>query len=228
MADLASLIPERWRGVLAPHVASPEFAALSAFVDQERIAHEVYPPRAKTFAALAVPPDAVRVVIVGQDPYHGPEQANGLAFSVSPGLPHPPSLRNIFKERADDIGLAPPRSGDLSAWAREGVLLLNTSLSVRRGEANSHRKAGWGPLTDVIFAHLGRRANPPIFVLWGKPAQKKRVHLAPETPVLEAPHPSPLSAHRGFFGSRPFSQINARLNALGRPPVDWRVDEERP
>ena len=226
MSLLEGLDPA-WREALRARVPANQREALAEFVTAQREAGEVYPPEHEVFAALALPPAAVRVVILGQDPYHGPSQAHGLAFSVRAGVAHPPSLRNIFKERESDLGLPPPQSGELSAWAREGVLLLNTVLTVRRGEAHAHKGRGWEQVTDAIFELVCAREAPVVFVLWGKPAQKKAKAIPRRHVVLEAPHPSPLSAYRGFFGSAPFSRVNAALEASGQPPVDWRVDEER-
>lgn len=220
--DLAALVPPMWREALAPTIQSESFAELSRFVASERAAHEVFPPAQSTFSALATAPEATRVVVLGQDPYHGPGQAHGLAFSVQRGVPIPPSLRNIFKERVSDTGLEAPEHGCLSAWAEQGVLLLNTVLTVRRGEANSHRKRGWERFTDAVIDHLAA-TGPRVFVLWGKPAQRKAKRIGEGHIILQAPHPSPLSAHRGFFGSAPFSKVNRGLDQLGLPPIDWRL-----
>ena len=164
-------------------------------------------------------------MILGQDPYHGPGQAMGLAFSVPAGVPLPPSLRNIFRELEDDTGVQPPRSGDLTAWAERGVLLLNPVLTVEGGKANSHADLGWQAVTDAILAALSALPQPIACVLWGAHAQKKARLLQSAAPrlLLRAPHPSPLSSYRGFFGSRPFSQINAFLTAHGEPPIDWAL-----
>ena len=197
----------------------------------------VYPPREDWFAALGLtPPEAVRVVILGQDPYHEPGQAMGLAFSVRPGVKMPPSLRNIYKELEADLGRPAPKTGDLTPWAERGVLLLNTVLTVAAGRANSHKNLGWQALTTEILAAVARLPQPIAFVLWGEPA-KQAYHQAMDPPasivhcplsivhfprlILEAPHPSPLSAYRGFFGSRPFTQINDFLTAHGENPIRW-------
>ncbi|MBR2896469.1 MAG: uracil-DNA glycosylase [Oscillospiraceae bacterium] len=187
----------------------------------------VYPPRERVFSAFSLtPPEAVRVVILGQDPYHEEGQANGLAFSVGDGVPLPPSLRNIFRELREDVGAQPPAGGDLSGWAKQGVLLLNAVLTVNAGAANSHANFGWQEFTDRVAASLGDLPQPIAFVLWGAQAQKKAA-VAAASPyprlVLSAPHPSPLSAYRGFFGSRPFSQINAFLEAHGEAPIRWQA-----
>jgi uracil-DNA glycosylase len=170
-------------------------------------------------------PEAVKVVILGQDPYHGPGQAQGFCFSVPPLTPFPPSLRNIFKELEADLGLAPPLSGDLQAWASQGVLLLNTVLTVREGQAHSHAGQGWEEFTDAVIRAVGLQLTPVVFMLWGAPAQSKKSLIeASRHLILEAPHPSPLSAYRGFLGCRHFSKANAALAAAGRPQVDWRLD----
>ena len=165
-----------------------------------------------------------RVVILGQDPYHEPRQANGLAFSVHGGVPIPPSLRNIYQELENDLGIPPASHGDLTAWAKRGVLLLNATLTVRAHQANSHEAIGWRVLTDRIIALLGQREKPLAFVLWGRYAQSKRPFITnPKDLVIASPHPSPLSAHRGFFGSRPFSRINSFYTDRGEEPIDWRL-----
>jgi uracil-DNA glycosylase len=176
----------------------------------------------------------VKVVILGQDPYHGPGQAMGLSFSVPEGVPHPPSLRNIFKELADDCAIPAPASGDLTPWARQGVLLLNNSLTVEGGQAGSHAGRGWDAITDACVAAVAQRDEPAVFILWGSHAQKKASRIAELNAdeqgqrarhcVIRSPHPSPLSAHRGFFGSKPFSRANAFLEQAGREPVDWRLE----
>lgn len=192
----------------------------------------VYPPREQWFSAFALtPPEAVRVVILGQDPYHEPGQAMGLAFSVSTGVPLPPSLRNMYLELSEDLGRPAPGTGDLTSWAKQGVLLLNTVLTVEAGRANSHRDLGWQAFTLEVLSALTRLPQPVAFVLWG--AQARRAYeqasgmqtAAGAAPgprlILEAPHPSPLSAYRGFFGSRPFSKINAFLRGCGQPEIRW-------
>jgi uracil-DNA glycosylase len=218
-------LPASWQGALAAELAQPYVARLAAFVAAERREHTVYPPAGEEFAALELTPlERARVLILGQDPYHGPGQAHGLAFSVRPGVAPPPSLVNIFKEREGDLGLPPPGHGHLAAWASEGVLLLNAVLTVRRGEPNSHKGKGWEQLTDAIIRTLAAKDEPAVFVLWGNYAQKKRALIdSGRHTVVQSAHPSPLSARNGFFGSRPFSQINAALEAAGAPPVDWRL-----
>lgn len=215
-----------WRGFLAEELKGPEWDALCARVGEAYRTQEVYPPRELLFSAFsAAPPEAVRAVILGQDPYHEPKQANGLAFSVQKGIKLPPSLQNIYKELSADLSCPAPQDGDLSFWARQGVLLLNSVLTVERGRANSHKDFGWQHFTDAVVCALARLPQPIAFVLWGAQAQKKaaaaRDSLYPRL-VLCAPHPSPLSVYRGFYGSRPFSKINAFLCAHGEAPIDWQ------
>jgi uracil-DNA glycosylase len=214
-----------WNPVLRAELAKPYWQELQAFVAGERGRHPVYPAVEDVFAALHLTPRAgTRVVILGQDPYHGPGQAHGLAFSVRPGVPVPPSLRNIFTELQADLGIPPPRSGSLEPWARQGVLLLNTTLTVRAGASASHQRRGWEVFTDEVIKAVDAKPERVVFLLWGASARRKR-DLVDTTRhvVLESPHPSPLSASSGFFGSRPFSRANAALAEAGREPVDWRL-----
>ena len=216
-------VPSAWREALQDQIEAPYFHELSQFIEAQRLEHVVYPPPADVFAALdAVAPENVRVVILGQDPYHGDGQAHGLAFSVRPDVKPPPSLANIFKELRDDLGIE-PSSPCLTPWAQQGVLLLNAVLTVRQSEPNSHQRRGWEQFTDAIVAHLAAQETPICFVLWGKPAEKKAQHVGAPHWVHRSPHPSPLSARRGFFGSRPFSAVNAALEAEGLPPIDWSL-----
>lgn len=216
-----------WKHALAGEFASPYMADLRAFLLAEKQAGaRVYPPGPDIFNALNFTPfDQVKVVILGQDPYHGPEQAHGLCFSVRPGIDVPPSLVNIFKEIRADLGIEPPPHGHLEKWARQGVLLLNAVLTVRAHNAASHAGRGWERFTDAVIERLNREREHLVFMLWGSYAQKKGAiidrsrHL-----VLTAPHPSPLSAHRGFFGCRHFSQANAYLASHGMTPVDWNLN----
>ena len=222
---MTEALPQDWSDVLTDTVHSPEYAAVRAFVAKERAAHTVYPPEGQVFTALRLTPYAkVKVLLLGQDPYHGPGQAQGLAFSVAPGVPPPPSLRNMFKELQADVGAAPPRDGSLVPWAQQGVLLLNAVLTVRAGSANSHAGHGWEHFTDAVIRAVSEKAEPCVFLLWGRYAQKKLPLIdAGRHAVLTGVHPSPLSAKGGFFGSRPFSRTNAELQARGRSPVDWAL-----
>ena len=223
--SLKSSIPAAWQAILEPELEKPYFAKLEAFLEAERSAHQVFPPPADVFHALELnAPDNVRVLIVGQDPYHDDGQAHGLAFSVKSGTRLPPSLLNIYKELETDLGVPRSKSGNLESWAKQGVLLLNTSLTVRAHEAASHKNKGWEKLTDAIIHAVSSQANPVVFVLWGAHAQKK-LPLVDGTrhTVIQSAHPSPLSAHNGFFGSKPFSKVNAALTAAGQMPIDWRV-----
>jgi uracil-DNA glycosylase len=225
----APKLPSSWRDALAAALASENMAKLRQFLAAElRAGKTIYPRPSEYFAALnATPLEQVKVVILGQDPYHGPGQAHGLSFSVRPGIDIPPSLRNIYQELHSDLGIEPVKHGYLMAWAQRGVLLLNAVLSVEAGRPASHQGQGWELFTDEIVKVLNAVDRPLAFVLWGNYALKKgaavdrKRHL-----VLEAPHPSPLSASRGFFGSRPFSQINRYLAAHGRDPIDWRLPED--
>ncbi len=214
-----------WQTRLQPELDKPYFAALMQRVDEAYRTGTVYPPRQELFAAFRLtPPERVRVVILGQDPYHEPGQANGLSFSVAPGVRLPPSLRNIFEELRTDCGVTPPDSGDLTPWAEQGVFLLNSSLSVQAGAAGSHQAFGWQTFTDAVVAALAKLPQPVAFILWGAHAQKKAaIAQASRYPrlVLQSPHPSPLSAYRGFFGSRPFSAVNEFLVQHGEAPVRW-------
>ncbi|MEM7666790.1 MAG: uracil-DNA glycosylase [Pseudomonadota bacterium] len=223
-------IPESWRTALEPALSTPEARKLGGWLRaQEDAGQTIFPPRGSRLAALAMTPlDEVRVVILGQDPYHGPGQAHGLAFSVQDGVKVPPSLVNIYKELESDLGIERPANGNLSKWAEQGVLLLNNTLTVASGQAGSHAGRGWDAITDAAVAAVAERGDPTVFILWGSHARKKagRVkalgsgehHL-----VLTSPHPSPLSAHSGFFGTRPFSQANEFLERHGRGTIDWSL-----
>jgi uracil-DNA glycosylase len=220
-------VPESWREVLRNETSQPYFADLSEFVLRERKAFTVFPSEREVFAALQLtPPGAVRVVIVGQDPYHGSGQAHGLSFSVHQGTRIPPSLRNIYAELNTDLEIPIPTHGNLEAWAKQGVLLLNTSLTVREGEAGSHSGQGWETFTDAIISYLGSRQQHIVFVLWGAHAGKKTSLIDQHHTVITSVHPSPLSAHRGFFGSRPFSQANRALADHNQPQINWRLDSK--
>lgn len=214
-----------WNPVLRSEFDEPYWADLQRFVADERDRHAVYPPSDEVFAALHLTPlSQVKVLILGQDPYHGPGQAHGLCFSVRRGTSVPPSLQNIFTELHDDLGIDRPATGDLTPWARQGVLLLNATLTVRAHQAASHQNRGWETFTDQVIAAVNAKEERVVFILWGNSARKKKalVDTGRHT-VIESPHPSPLSAHRGFFGSRPFSRANEALVAAGRGPVDWRL-----
>lgn len=216
-----------WNPLLRDEFAKPYWAELQAFVADERARHQVFPPADEVFAALHQTPYAeVKVLILGQDPYHGPGQAHGLCFSVRPGVAVPPSLRNIHAELEADLGIAPPDHGCLDAWTHQGVLLLNTSLTVRAHQAASHQKQGWETFTDEVIRAVDAKPEPVVFILWGASARKKKALIdTSRHTVVESAHPSPLSAHNGFFGSRPFSRTNEALVAAGREPVDWRIPD---
>ncbi|MDA0202728.1 MAG: uracil-DNA glycosylase [Actinomycetota bacterium] len=214
-----------WNPLLRDQFDQPYWADLQAFVEDERRRGPVYPPRDEVFAAMHhTSHGATRAVILGQDPYHGPGQAHGLCFSVRRGVARPPSVANIHRELHDDLGVPPPVHGNLERWAAAGVLLLNTTLTVRGGEAGSHRDRGWERFTDRIIEVLSARAEPLVFVLWGSSARAKRPMIdTGRHGVVESAHPSPLSAHRGFLGSRPFSKVNALLTERGADPIDWTL-----
>lgn len=221
-------IPESWRAALAPVLQSPEARRLGGWLTREEAAGKVvYPPRGQRVRALELTPlDQVRAVILGQDPYHGPGQAHGLCFSVPEGVRTPPSLVNIYKELRDDLGVEIPPHGNLEHWAKQGVLLLNTCLTVEAGRAGSHAGKGWEAITDAAVAAVAAREEPSVFILWGSHARNKALKV-PELArnerhlILTSPHPSPLSAHGGFFGSKPFSKANGFLEAQGRGRIDW-------
>lgn len=216
-------INEAWKELLQPEFEKPYFEELVRFVRSEYATHTVFPAGSNIFRALdKCPPESVKVVIIGQDPYHGEGQANGLCFSVNDGVKFPPSLRNIFKEIADDLGKPIPTSGNLDRWAEQGVLLLNATLTVRAHEAASHSGRGWEIFTDAIVRALAERKSGIVYMLWGSYAQKKGAIVSPERNlVLKCAHPSPLSAYNGFFGSRHFSKANQYLLAQGRKGIEW-------
>jgi len=223
--SLALLLPSDWRAVLRTELDAPHFSRLEAFLEEERRQHTVYPPVGDVFAAFRMTSfRTTRVVIVGQDPYHGPGQAHGLCFSVPRSVKPPPSLRNMMKELAADVGCAMPVGGCLAGWARQGCLLLNTVLTVRESAANSHRGRGWEYLTDAVIRALNASDLHVVFALWGRHAQQKAelVETSRHSVVLCA-HPSPFSARRGFLGTRPFSRINDALTVAGQPPIDWSL-----
>ena len=216
-----------WAQYLDEETKQPYYQALRRFLIEEYQRGRVYPDMYDIFNALHYTPYAsVKVVILGQDPYHGPGQAHGLSFSVQPGVAPPPSLLNIFKELQTDVGCRIPNHGCLKHWAEQGVLLLNTVLTVRAHQANSHRGRGWETFTDKIITLLNAREKPLAFILWGGPARKKKGMIDDDRHfIVESPHPSPLSAPYGFFGSRPFSKVNGFLESVGEAPVDWQLPD---
>ena len=222
--NLLDLLPAEWRAALTPFLDEGRTAELGAFVAEEYARHTVYPPIEDLFAAYRLcPPGETRVLILGQDPYHGPGQAHGLSFSVRDGVRIPPSLRNVFKELAEDVGVAPPAAGDLTGWAEQGVLLLNAVLTVRAGQAASHAGRGWETFTDATIQALNARDERVVFLLWGGYARKKATLVTnPAHVVLEAGHPSPLNP-KGFRGARPFSAADKALADAGRAPIDWKL-----
>jgi len=220
---LTDTIPDDWKELLKTEIESDWFGELQSFLDEEWQNETVYPPAGKIFDALSLTPlSEVKVLILGQDPYHGEGQAHGLCFSVPDGIKIPPSLRNIYKEMRADLNINTPDSGCLESWAQQGVLMLNTVLTVRSGEAQSHQKRGWEKFTDAVIKQVSDKANASVFVLWGGSAQKK-VPLIDDRrhQVICGVHPSPLSASRGFLGSRPFSKVNDALKSLDREPMVW-------
>ena len=229
MVAMSETVPPSWKPVLDPVLASPEARRLGGWLRAEEEAGKtVYPPRGTRLNALELTPlEAVKVVILGQDPYHGPGQAMGLSFAVPEGVRVPPSLANIYKELEADLGIPRAGRGDLSEWARQGVLLLNNTLTVEAGMAGSHAGRGWDAVTDACVTAVATREEPSVFILWGSHAQAKAKRIdglrSGRHLVIESPHPSPLSAHRGFFGSRPFSRSNSFLDEHGRAAIDWRV-----
>lgn len=214
-----------WNPVLRGEFTKPYWPDLQAFVAAERARYTVYPPPEEVFAALHLTPYAeTRVLILGQDPYHGPRQAHGLCFSVRRGVAIPPSLVNIHTELRNDLGIEPPGHGNLEAWAHQGVLLLNATLTVRAGQSASHQGRGWETFTDEVIRTVSAKDHPVVFVLWGAYARRKRTLIdTSRHTIIESAHPSPLSAHNGFFGSKPFSRTNDALRAAGLDPVDWRL-----
>ncbi len=220
-------LPPSWRPSLAAEVKQPTYETLQAFLAEERAQHTVFPPEPEVFTALKLTPYAqAHVLILGQDPYHNDNQAHGLAFSVRPGVPPPPSLLNMFKEMQTDVGARLPNHGYLAPWAEQGVLLLNAVLTVRAHAPNSHKGKGWEKFTDAVIRAVNDKEDPVIFVLWGGYARKKAglIDTTRHT-ILQSAHPSPLSARNGFFGSRPFSKVNAALKAAGKREVEWELPD---
>ncbi len=220
------MIQNDWLEPLSPEFRKPYYAELFKFVQSEYASRKIFPPADDIFNAFHLTPlHEVKAVILGQDPYHNDGQAHGLCFSVKPEVEIPPSLVNIYKELHDDLGCYIPNNGYLTKWAQQGVLMLNTVLTVRAHQANSHRGMGWEEFTDAAIRVLNEQDRPIVFILWGSPAQRKAQMLNnPKHLILKAPHPSPLSAYRGFFGSRPFSQTNAFLEKNGVEPIDWQIE----
>ncbi len=220
------MIENDWLEPLNPEFRKPYYAELFQFVKEEYAARKVFPPSDDIFNAFHLTPlSEVKAVILGQDPYHNDGQAHGLCFSVKPDVDIPPSLVNIYQELHDDLGCYIPNNGYLTKWAKQGVLMLNTVLTVRAHQANSHRGKGWEEFTDAAIRILNDQDRPIVFILWGSPAQKKAMMLHnPKHLILKAPHPSPLSAYRGFFGSKPFSQTNDFLEKNGLTPIDWQIE----
>jgi len=225
----APAVPDSWRPILEPVLTTPPARRLGGILTAEETAGKrIYPPRGDRLRALELTPlESVKAVILGQDPYHGPGQAHGLAFSVPQGIKVPPSLLNIYKELESDLGIARPGHGNLEGWARQGVLLLNNALTVEEARAGSHQQLGWEPITDAVVAAVAARDDPIVFMLWGSHARNKAARIPGLAQshhlILTAPHPSPLSAHSGFFGCRHFSQANEFLVAQGRAPIDWQI-----
>lgn len=218
-------IPNDWKNILNNETNKDYFKQLTQFLETEYSTQTIFPAKNNIFSALeATSYENTQVVILGQDPYHGDNQAHGLSFSVLPGEKIPPSLRNMYKELANDLNMAEPSSGYLMPWANQGILLLNTVLTVQKGKANSHKNKGWEIFTNQIIEQLNLREDPIIFVLWGKPAQQKKTMIDTNKHfVVEAPHPSPLSAYRGFFGSKPYSTINQILTQQGKKTINWQL-----
>jgi len=220
-----TILKNDWAAELEPEFSKPYYLELRAFLAEEYRARAVYPDMYDIFNALHYTPlSETKVVILGQDPYHGPGQAHGLSFSVKEGIGAPPSLQNMFKELRDDLGCEIPDHGHLLHWAKQGVLLLNTVLTVRAHEANSHKDKGWEKFTDSVIAAVNRKADPVVFLLWGSHAQKKAELITNKKHLqIRTPHPSPLSAYRGFFGSKPFSRTNQFLRSVGSREIDWQI-----
>lgn len=222
---MAANLNNDWQDIIGDEFDKPYYQELRAFLKIEYGTQTIYPDKHDIFNAFRLTPySEIKVVLIGQDPYHGPGQAHGLSFSVKPGIPAPPSLINIFKEMHDDLGIAIPNHGFLESWARQGVLLLNTVLTVRASEAHSHRMKGWETFTDEVIRAINLKNEPVVFWLWGKPAQdKEKLITNPCHLILKAPHPSPLSVYRGFYGSKPFSKTNEFLIKIGKAPIDWTL-----
>ena len=227
MEEVKPALEESWSIALKDEFQSPYFSKLKSFLNEEKETYQIYPPGGQIFAALNYTPlTAVKAVILGQDPYHGPGQAHGLSFSVPDGVKFPPSLKNIFKELSSDIGVAEPKSGNLEKWAKEGVLLLNATLTVRKSDAGSHQGQGWEQFTDKIISTISDLRAGIVFILWGKFAQDKSSLIDTSKHfIISSPHPSPFSVYRGFYGSKPFSKANSLLVENGLDPIDWDLNK---
>jgi len=222
---LREMLPESWQAVLAEEFDKPYMTALQSFLRAEYASQTIYPPLSEVFTAFQQSNyEGVRVLVFGQDPYHGPGEAHGMSFSVKPGIRVPPSLRNMYKELGADLSCTKPNNGYLLPWARQGVMMLNAVLTVRHKSPNSHQKQGWEMFTDAVIKTISARDEPVVFILWGSKAKKKlKLIDAERHHVIISAHPSPLSAHRGFFGSKPFSRVNTQLAAWGKAPIDWQI-----
>lgn len=229
MEKVSPQIDKSWKSILEAEFSSPYFYELKKFLIEEKKRYRIYPPGPKIFEAFNLTPfESVKVVVLGQDPYHGRGQAHGLCFSVQQGVKPPPSLVNIYKELYNDLGVRPSLSGDLTSWARQGVLLLNATLTVRAGQAGSHQNKGWEQFTDAVIKALSANKQGLVFLLWGNYAQAKAALIdADKHHILKAPHPSPFSAHGGFFGSKHFSKTNEILKRQNKKPVDWQVKTQQ-
>lgn len=228
MITLSIPIRNNWQPIIEEAASTPTYQKLREFLKEEYSTYTIFPTMENIWTAFQwTDYEDVKVVILGQDPYHGEGQAHGLSFSVQPQVKIPPSLRNIYKELEDDLGISPVNHGYLKFWAEQGVFLLNAVLTVRSGEANSHRGKGWEELTDFAIASLNEREEPIVFILWGASARKKQALIDTDKHyVITSAHPSPLSAHRGFLGSKPFSKTNELLEAFGQEPIDWQLPEK--
>lgn len=228
MITLSIPIRNNWQPIIEEVASTPTYQKLREFLKEEYSTYTIFPTMENIWTAFQwTDYEDVKVVILGQDPYHGEGQAHGLSFSVQPQVKIPPSLRNIYKELEDDLGISPVNHGYLKSWAEQGVFLLNAVLTVRSGEANSHRGKGWEELTDFAIASLNEREEPIVFILWGASARKKQALIDTDKHyVITSAHPSPLSAHRGFLGSKPFSKTNELLEAFGQEPIDWQLPEK--
>jgi uracil-DNA glycosylase len=223
--NLRDLLPESWRPILAEEFNKPYMSTLQTFLDDEYANQTIYPPINEVFTAFSLTAYSdVRVLVFGQDPYHGPGEAHGLSFSVKPGITVPPSLRNMYKELQSDLGCKKPNNGYLTPWASQGVMMLNAVLTVRHKSPNSHQKHGWEKFTDAVIKKISARPEPVVFILWGgKAKQKLKLVDSSRHFVITGAHPSPLSAHNGFFGSKPFSKVNEKLAEWGKPAINWQI-----